>query len=238
MTKDKTYDPFEGFKQISELWEKQLNGLLYMLTDNEEFVRSAKFGLDTHSRYMELVRKNQELLASTMNIPTKSDVANVANLSIQAEAKIDTLEEQIWNLQDSIASLNRENISMFQEVVTAVKQIKTEFQKAAQELAEAKNQSKDLQELKQAIVEIRIMQVNLQELRKEFEGMREFQEKMEASDTNETNLVHQEIQTIKQGLAQLTDVKKEISSLKNWMKKEKEKEKEKELVLSGDGPSK
>lgn len=236
MTKDRTYDPFEGFKQLSEMWERQLNGLLYMVTDNKEFVSSAKVGLDVHSRYMELLRKNQELLASSMNIPTKSDVANVANLSIQAEAKIDILEEEIWNLQDSIASLNKENISMFQEVISVVKQIKTEFQKTAQELAETKNIQKDFQELKQTIVEIRIMQVNLQELKKEFEGIKQFQEKIELNETDETKRIHDEIQKIKQGLTQFSDVKKEINSLKNLIKKEKDKEKE--LVLTGDSTSK
>lgn len=236
MTQDKTYDPFEGFKQLSEMWERQLNGLLYMLTDNKEFVRSAQVGLDAHSRYMELLRRNQEFLASTMNIPTKKDVANVASLSIQAEGKIDAIEEQIWALQDSITSLNTENVSMFQELVSIVKQIKNEFQKNAQELAETKSLKTDFQELKQAIVEVRIMQVNLQELKKEFEAMKDAQEKNEARDSRESNNMNSEIQDIKQGLTQLSDIKKEISSLKNWMKKEKEKEKE--LVLAANSSTK
>ncbi len=48
-------------------------------------------------------------MASYMNIPTKSDVAKVAKLSIQAEEKIDILEEQIWNLQESFELANKEN---------------------------------------------------------------------------------------------------------------------------------
>ena len=39
MAKEKMYDPYEGFKQISEMWEKQINGLLFMAADNNEFVR-------------------------------------------------------------------------------------------------------------------------------------------------------------------------------------------------------
>jgi hypothetical protein len=58
---------------------------------------------------MELLRKNQELMAGIMNIPTKKDVANVANLSIQTEGKIDILEEQIWKLQDGLSEINNEN---------------------------------------------------------------------------------------------------------------------------------
>lgn len=238
MTKDKTYDPFAGFKQISEMWENQLNGLLYMMTDNKGFVRTANIGLDSHSRYMELIRKNQELLAGMMNIPTKSDVVNVAKLSVQAEEKIDTLEEQIWKLQDSVSSVSKENLDMFQEMMYVVKQIKTEFQKTTQELADTKRMKTDLQELQQGIVEIRIMQVNLQELRKELEEMKDIQVKMAANDSAESKMAQADLQKLKQELAQLSDIKKEIASLKTMMKKEKEKEKEKELVLTGAGTSK
>jgi len=136
MTKDKTYDPFEGFKQMSEMWEKQLNGLLYMMTDNNEFVRLLKVGTESHARYMDLLRKNQELMAGIMNIPTKKDVANVAKLSVQTEEKIDILEEQIWNLQDNISLLNKENLEMFQEVVNVVKQMKIELQELKKEVTQ------------------------------------------------------------------------------------------------------
>jgi DNA repair exonuclease SbcCD ATPase subunit len=236
MTKDKTYDPFAGFKQISEMWENQLNGLLYMMTDNNGFVRTANIGLESHSRYMELLRKNQEFLAGVMNLPTKSDVANVAKLSVQAEEKIDALEEQIWKLQDIVSSVTKENLDMFQEMVQVVKQIKTEFQKTTQQLADTKRMKTDLQELQQGIVEIRIMQVNLQELRKDLEEMKDFQVKMATNDSAESKMAQADLQELKLDLAQLADIKKEITSLKTMMKKEKEKEKE--LVLTGAGTSK
>jgi hypothetical protein len=138
MAKDKTYEPFEGFKMLSEMWEKQINGLLYMMTDNDEFVRLLNVGTESHSRYMELLRKNQELMAGIMNIPTKKDVANVAKLSVQAEGKIDILEEQIWTIKDSIGLMNKQNLEMFQEMVNMVAQMKDEFQNMAQELANMK----------------------------------------------------------------------------------------------------
>lgn len=126
MSKDKTYDPLQRFRKISEMWERQLNGMLYMMTDNNEFVRLLKVGTDSHARYMERLRKNQELMAGVMNIPTKKDIANVAKLSLQTEEKIDMLEEQVWNLQDSLESLNKGNVAMFQEMVTIIKQMKDE----------------------------------------------------------------------------------------------------------------
>lgn len=150
MAKDKTYDPLDGVKRVSEMWEKQLNGLLYMMTDNNEFVKLLKAGTESHARHMELLRKNQELMAGVMNFPTKKDVANVAKLSIQAEEKIDILEEQLWNLQDSIGLLNKENLEVFQEVVNVAKQMKNEFQKVTLEIRETKKiQTELMQEITQ-----------------------------------------------------------------------------------------
>lgn len=151
MPKDKTYDPFDSFKKISGMWEKQLNGLLYMMTDNNEFVRIMKTTTESHARYMELLRKNQDLMAGFMNIPTKKDVANVAKLSIQAEEKIDILEEQIWNLQDGLKALNKENLEMFQEMV---KQLTSEFQKIAKEISIAQKIKAELKEIRQGMADL------------------------------------------------------------------------------------
>ncbi|WP_144548663.1 hypothetical protein [Bacillus sp. X1(2014)] len=158
MSKDKTYDPLQGFRRISEMWERQLNGMLYMLTDNNEFVRLLKVGTDGHARYMERLRKNQELMAGVMNIPTKKDIANVAKLSLQTEEKIDILEEQVWNLQDSLEALNKGNVAMFQEMVTIIKQMKdvsafiqTEFQNLRQEISQLTDIKQELAALKNLV---------------------------------------------------------------------------------------
>ncbi|WP_042374960.1 hypothetical protein [Neobacillus jeddahensis] len=166
MAKDKTYEPFEGLKAISEMWEKQMNGLLYMMTDNNEFVRLLNRGTESHSRYMEFLRKNQELMAGIMNIPTKKDVANVAKLSVQAEGKIDIVEEQIWALQDSIKLVNKQNLEMFQELVNVVGQMKDELQKVSQDLDETKKMQTDLQELKQEITQLTDIKAELATMKK------------------------------------------------------------------------
>jgi DNA repair exonuclease SbcCD ATPase subunit len=237
MSKDKTYDPFEGFKRISEMWEKQLNGLLYMMTDNNEFVRLLKVGTESHSRYMELLRKNQELMSGVLNIPTKSDVANVAKLTVQTEEKIDILEEQIWNLQDSLGSLNKENLEMFQEMVNIVKQMKSEFQKMAQEIAVTKKVKADLQELRQGLVDIKIIQINLQELRKEIEEIKSIKTELKGiKDIAKTQNIQTDLQELKLGVAQFADIKTELATLKDLF--EKEKKKEQKLELTGAGTSK
>ncbi|WP_312472860.1 hypothetical protein [Neobacillus sp.] len=241
MATGKTYDPFAGYKLVSEMWEKQLNGLLYKLTDNKEFVQTANIGLDAYSRYLERLRKNQELIAAFMNIPTKKDVANVAKLSIQVEEKMDILEEQIWNLQDGLSSLNKGNLEMFQETVKIVKEMKTEFQKIAREVSETKKMKADLQELRQGLVDMKIIQVNLQELRKEIEGIKSIKADIkQLNDSKESNHIQTDIQELKLGVAEISNMKTDLAALKHLIekdkqkqKKEPEKEQDKELVLTG-----
>ncbi|MEH7505593.1 hypothetical protein V7152_27095 [Neobacillus drentensis] len=236
MSKDKIYDPLQGVRRISEMWENRLNGLLYMMTDNNEFVRLLKAMTESHARYMELLRKNQELMAGVMNIPTKKDVANVAKLSLQTEEKIDILEEQIWTLQDSLGSLNKENLAMFQEMVNIVKQMKYEFQKLGQEIEETQKLKEDFNELRQGLVDIKIIQINLQELRKEIEDIKGIKaELMGISDSVETIKTQIDLQELKQGVTEISDIKRELATLKNLLQKEKTKDMEQELVLTGAG---
>jgi predicted RNase H-like nuclease (RuvC/YqgF family) len=210
VAKDK-YDPYQSFRQMSELWEKQMNNLFHASTDNTEFVNLAKVGLESHARYMEQLRKNQELMASLMNIPTKSDLKNVAKLTIQAEEKIDALEEQVWSLQDSFKNINQENMGLFSELVKITKQMKTELTKNAKELGQAKKMKAELEALRKDLATANDLKAEIQELRLELA---------------ETNAVHAEVQELRQELAQF------------MRKADQEKDQEKELVLAGTGSGK
>ncbi|MDN3015010.1 polyhydroxyalkanoate biosynthesis repressor PhaR [Paenibacillus sp. BSR1-1] len=184
MSSEKIIDPLFGFKQLSGIWDKQINDLLYKLTDNKEFVRTASFGLNTYSFYLERIRKNQELIAALMNIPTKKDIANAAKLSIQTEEKIDILEEQIWNLQDSVSSISKQNLEMFEEVENIVMQLKNEYQKMAQELAENQKIKDHLQELRKEIDLLKSIKLDLGIIEKDREKV-----KKESGKNQEKDLV-------------------------------------------------
>ncbi|WP_066317637.1 hypothetical protein [Bacillus sp. FJAT-29814] len=209
MSNEKPFDPLMGYKLIGEIWEKQIMGLLFKMTDNKEFVRTANMGLDLHSRYVERLRRNQELIAAVMNIPTKKDVANAAKRSIQAEEKIDSLEELIWGLQDGLAEWSKENLYFLQQVADTVNQMKSELHQTRAELEETKKIGADFHELRQGMLELKIMQVNLQDMRKELA----------------------QLEGIKQELA---DFKEMLGKEKdNEKEKVKKTKKEKELVLPG-----
>jgi hypothetical protein len=157
MSSKRPYDPYDSFKKYSEMWEKQINDVIYLWTNNSEFIKMSNLGTDAHSRYLETMRKNQEALASLLNIPTKSDLANVATLTIQTEEKIDALEEQIWNLQDSVKSTNKEIESVVEvskEIIKLTKQLKTDLIKTKKELADTSDLQSELQEMKHELFKL------------------------------------------------------------------------------------
>lgn len=190
MAKEKIFDPFEGFKQFSEIW------------------------------------------TGIMNIPTKRDIANVTNLSIQAEGKMDNLEEHIWKLQEGLGSLNKENLELFQEMVRMVKQMQHEYKNTIHEVTELKKMKDDFEELRKDLVDIKIIQVNLRNIRDELEDIKESQNKMKQLDEQKTIL--SDLQEVKLGLNQLVEIKNEIASLKGLVEKERPKGKiiEKELITT------
>lgn len=173
MTTKRLYDPYDSFKKYSELWEKQINDFIYLWTNNTESVKMSKVGTETQSRYLEAVRKNQEVLAGVLNIPTKNDLANVATLTIQTEEKIEFLEEQIWDLQDSMKSQSKEIESVVEiskEIIKLTKQLKTEVVKTKKELANFKDIQSELQEMK-----LELSKLNT--FKDEFEILKELMEK-------------------------------------------------------------
>ncbi|WP_462409030.1 polyhydroxyalkanoate biosynthesis repressor PhaR [Neobacillus sp. Marseille-QA0830] len=165
---NKTYDPYEAFHKLSLLWEKQINDFIFLWTNNNEFVKMTSVGTEIHSRYLESMKKNQEALASVLNLPTKSDVTNVANLTIQAEEKIEALEEQVWDLQDSVKAQSKDIESVVEvskEIIKLAKQLKTELVKTKKEISDTKNLHEELQEMKFELMKLGSFKEELDNLR-------------------------------------------------------------------------
>jgi len=157
MSDNKNFDPYETLHKFSVLWEKQINDFILLLTNNKDFIKMSEGGTDLHSRYLETFKKNQEALASALNFPTKNDVTNVANLTLQTEEKMEALEEQISDLQNSVKSQNKEIESIVEvskEIIKLTKQLKTELVKTKKELSETKNLHAELQEMKLELVKL------------------------------------------------------------------------------------
>ncbi|HWL22703.1 MAG TPA: polyhydroxyalkanoate biosynthesis repressor PhaR [Ureibacillus sp.] len=152
MSNNRPYDPFDSLSKITSQLEKQMNDLIYQVTDNKEFVRLLKRGSLSQTLLQERLSKNQELLASQLNIPTKNDLANVAKISIQTEEKLDGLEEQLWNLSDSADKTNQEIVTIVEiskEVMKVTTHLKSELSELGKEKAELSEFKKEYMELKE-----------------------------------------------------------------------------------------
>lgn len=168
MSGKKPYDPYESIHKLSLLWEKQINDFLYLLTDNKDFMKMSNVGTEINSRYLDAFKKNQEALSNVLNLPTKNDVSNVATLTIQAEEKIEALEEQIWDLQDSMKTQSKEIESVVEiskEIIKLTKQLKTELVKTKKEQTETKELHAELQEMKFELMKLTSMKDEFESLK-------------------------------------------------------------------------
>jgi hypothetical protein len=144
-------NPYDSIKQVSEMWEKGLNGLLFQSLDNNPLIQMTKIGIEANSRYIEMLKRNRELMDNYMNLPTKNDLANAVKQTIQAEEKIDILEEKIWNLQESFTLATEAQNKMIGELIDFTQHLHSEWQKASQELAQLTLMKKELEEMKELL---------------------------------------------------------------------------------------
>lgn len=182
MADQKTFDPYETFKKFSDLWEKQANEMIHSWTNNREFVEFSKVSSVVQSRYLEMFKKNQELVANQLHLPTKNDVANVAKLSIQTEEKLDLLEEQIWNIQASIETSNNginSLIEVSREISKLTKQLKTEQVKFKKEIEKVSELYAEIQEIKSELAQNFFLKEEIAALKKQVDENLGKQEKHE-----------------------------------------------------------
>lgn len=173
MSEEQNYNPYDSFRRLSEMWEKGLNDLLLTSIDNKELIRMTSLGVGMHSRYVQRLKRNQELIASVMNIPTKHDVANVAKLTVQAEEKVDTLQQQIWALQDSFAIANTEQQQFIKDIMDFNQKLQKEWEKLSTDMTDTKKLSAELKKLKQELAASQEIKATLDEVKKELVHLRE-----------------------------------------------------------------
>lgn len=151
-------DSYEVLNKITELWEKQLNLYLVAIKNNGDVEKPLRSSIDSQAaRSLQLFRKNQELFASMLNIPTKSDLVQLANREVQTEEKLDSLEEQLWGLSEAVQTTNKDIesvIDVSKEIIKLTKQLKTELAKTKKQLAETKDLQADLVEMKKELIQL------------------------------------------------------------------------------------
>jgi chromosome segregation ATPase len=168
MTGSKTFDPYETWKNSMNNWEKQANDMIHLWTNSHEYVNFSQGASDLQMRFQEMFQKTQQEMAQHLQLLTKNDLVNVAKLSIQTEEKLDALEEQIWNVQDSIESSKKEFRSLIEvshDTNKQIKQLKKEQQRMKKELEKIDHIHFELLELKSELAEMNTLKEEVVSLR-------------------------------------------------------------------------
>lgn len=87
----------------------QLNERFQQLLDDPKTIKYAQLFMNKHSSFLEKIRQRSDTLALQLNLPTKDDVANVANLAKQLEEKLDQIENQLHQLTKNQATGEQRN---------------------------------------------------------------------------------------------------------------------------------
>lgn len=96
-------NPFDFIKQwydaSSEAWSKMADDVMA----NEEFLKAASEFLSSYARLYRSLRHNNEEYWHNLQLPTRGDVARVAELVIALEEKVDSIDDTL----DGLAQLGQ-----------------------------------------------------------------------------------------------------------------------------------
>jgi polyhydroxyalkanoic acid synthase PhaR subunit len=98
-------DPFQVFREAydkaAESWSKSAEQLIA----TEEFAAAAGKMVDRYADLQEAMRRSAETTVEYMHIPSKEDVARLAQLVINVERKADEIGDELYGLRRSLDGL-------------------------------------------------------------------------------------------------------------------------------------
>ncbi|MFT4412300.1 hypothetical protein ACLM5H_00435 [Fredinandcohnia humi] len=98
MHNDKDISINEFIKLLGKKSESKIRSNIHALLKDDKTVDLVKKALHPHVNMLKGMKKNTETISQQLNLPTKTDIANIAKLGIQIEEKIDALEEKVLRL--------------------------------------------------------------------------------------------------------------------------------------------
>ncbi len=129
MTQQTFLDPFAIWKSMYEKTESKLNEVLHETMQKEAFSEWMGQVQNAYLQYQKFVQTTSDNYLKQVNIPTRSEVSNVASLIINLEEKVDGLDQkieeellvnsassEISKLKSSIAKLDKKIDSLLKVV--------------------------------------------------------------------------------------------------------------------------
>ena len=90
-----TLDPFSIWKSVYDQTEKNMNEVIHETLKTEAFSEWLGQVQNTYLQYQQLVQKSTEEYLKQVNMPSREEVASLANLIINIEEKIENIDQKI-----------------------------------------------------------------------------------------------------------------------------------------------
>lgn len=100
-----TQEILNTIKKLGMKVEYELNDSIQEALNQPDILKETNARSQLVAASIQKLQQTVEHLSIPFNFPTKSDVANTTKLFIQAEEKLDLLEEQVIHLNHSIEDL-------------------------------------------------------------------------------------------------------------------------------------
>ena len=111
LTKSMSFDPFAMWKTFYEQTEANWTGAIHETLKKESFSEGMGEIQNYYLQAQGLTNDTTETLLKSVNLPTRSEVADVATLVINLESKLDDFEdgvgEELNQLKNAVANLHR-----------------------------------------------------------------------------------------------------------------------------------
>jgi len=122
LTQTTSFDVFTLWKEIYNKTESAWHEAIQETLEKKSFSESLGQFQSQYVQYQELVNKMTESYLKQANIPTRDEIANVASLIINVDAKVDQLEDA---LDDQNAQITKEIDSLKRSVSKLEKKLDT-----------------------------------------------------------------------------------------------------------------
>lgn len=137
-------DPLKVWKDLYDTNERFFGKMMNDYVQKEEFSSWMGSILDFNLYCKKMLNDQSKLFLTANNMPSKEDIASVASLVVNVEAKMDALEEQLYDQKSSdvdVSSLKKE-----------VAKLKTDTKSMQTQIGEVKSTLSNIEELLKKII--------------------------------------------------------------------------------------
>ncbi|WP_264740706.1 hypothetical protein [Cytobacillus firmus] len=97
----------QAIKKLGTKVERELNDSIQNSINKEEIFKNLITRSEVTAASMKKLQVAIETLSIPLNFPTKTDVANAAKLTVQAEEKMDVIDEKVMALAQSVEEIKK-----------------------------------------------------------------------------------------------------------------------------------